>query len=399
MKILVVSSYLPYPLFSGGSVRLYNLLKEISKDNEITLICEKRNSQTIDDIRELEKICKKVITVPRRKQWSLSNIIKSVFSKNSFLITGHILVEMKKKIEEELRVGNYDLIHVETFYVMQNLPFGVAQSKPRVDIPVVLVEHNIEYLVYKRFVDKASGIIRPFLRTDVNKIKKQEEEFWKKASKLVAVSDEEKALMKREDVVVVRNGVDTQKYQIPNTKYQIPKSKTVLFIGDFKWIQNQNAIKTILDEIWPKVHAKNKDLKLWVVGKNIPEDIKNRKTESVVFDENAPDKTEEIYEKSDILLAPIAVGGGTSFKILEAMASGVAVVTTSLGAEGIVSKKQNELIIADSAEEQADGVIKLAKDNESRLGLIKNARKVIEEKYDWQNIAKELEYVYKQALK
>lgn len=387
MKILVVSSYLPYPLFSGGSVRLYNLLKEVSINNEITLICEKRAHQGDRDIKELEKFCKKVITVDRKKQWSISNIIKSVFSKNSFLITGHTLDEMKKRIIEELSVNKFDLIHIETFYVMQNLP--------NLNIPIVLVEHNIEYLVYERFVSQCKSIIRPFLRIDVSKINKQEEEFWQKATKLVAVSEEEKALMKRSDVTVVRNGVDLEKFKfLPNHE-----SNKVLFIGDFKWIQNQNAIKQILDEIWPKIHEENRNLKLWVVGKNIPQDLKEKKEESVIFDENAPDKTEEIYEKVSILLAPIFVGGGTSFKILEAMASGVAVVTTPLGAEGIVKKDQDELIIANSSEDLAEGVIKLTKDKDFRQTLTKNARKLIEEKFDWKKIAKELEYVYKEALK
>jgi len=387
MKILVVSSYLPYPLFSGGSVRLYNLLKEVSVNNEITLICEKRAHQTENDIKELEKFCKKVITADRRKQWSVSNIFKSIFSKNSFLITGHTLEEIKKRIKEELSKNNFDLIHVETFYVMQNLP--------NVSIPIVLIEHNIEYLVYERFVDQTKSFIRPFLRIDVGKIKKEEEEFWKRATKLVAVSDEEKALINRSDVSIVRNGVDLEKFKFSDDH----KSNRVLFIGDFKWIQNQNAIRLILDEIWPKIHLKNKALKLWIVGKNIPQNLKEKKEESIIFDENAPDKTEEIYEKADILLAPLFVGGGTSFKILEAMASGVGVVTTTLGAEGIVNKNSKELVIANSTDDLVLGVIKLVEDKDFRLDLIKNARKLIEEKFDWKKIAKELEYVYKEALK
>ncbi len=89
MKILMISSYLPYPLHSGGQVRLYNLIKELSGKHEITLVCERRPHQTSEDIKEVEKICKKVVTVPRRKQWSLENVLKSVFSSHSFLVTGH----------------------------------------------------------------------------------------------------------------------------------------------------------------------------------------------------------------------------------------------------------------------------------------------------------------------
>ena len=80
MKILIVSSYLPYPLLNGGNIRLYNIIKALQKRHEITLVCEKREAQTLDDVAQVEKICKKVVTVRRKKQWSIKNIIKSGFS-------------------------------------------------------------------------------------------------------------------------------------------------------------------------------------------------------------------------------------------------------------------------------------------------------------------------------
>src|SRR5574342_174624 len=122
MKILMISSYLPYPLHSGGQVRLYNLIKELSNKHEITLICEKRKHQTDSDIAELKKICKKIITVDRRRQWDLENIIKAGTSLQSFLTTGHKHSQMRQIIMDELVRETFDLIHVETFYVIQNVP-------------------------------------------------------------------------------------------------------------------------------------------------------------------------------------------------------------------------------------------------------------------------------------
>ena len=90
--------------------------------HEITLICEKRDYQTAQDIEEVEKFCKKVVTIQRKKQWSLINILKTGFSMNPFLIVGHTSEEMKQCIKDELVREKYDLIHVETFYVYQNLP-------------------------------------------------------------------------------------------------------------------------------------------------------------------------------------------------------------------------------------------------------------------------------------
>src|ERR1700722_1141507 len=168
MKILLISSYLPYPLLSGGQVRLYNLIEQLSKKHEITLICEKRPYQEAKDIAEIEKIWKEVITVDRDKQWSLSNIIKAGFSSNSFLLTGHTISIFQQRIQEVLAKDSFDVIHVETYYVMQNL-LGSGE------IPIVLVEHNVEYQVYERFMDRSNMLIRPLLKIDINKIRKEEE--------------------------------------------------------------------------------------------------------------------------------------------------------------------------------------------------------------------------------
>ncbi|MEK7092648.1 MAG: hypothetical protein AAB907_03410, partial [Patescibacteria group bacterium] len=94
MNILVVSSFLPYPLFSGGHIRLYQIIKRLSKNHFLTLVCEKRNYQTDVDVRELEKYCKEVIVVQRKKQWSLLTVGKTLFSLKPFLITGHTHEEM-----------------------------------------------------------------------------------------------------------------------------------------------------------------------------------------------------------------------------------------------------------------------------------------------------------------
>lgn len=399
MKILIVSSFLPYPLFSGGHVRLFNLVKLLGKRHEITLICEKRSYQTEQDIKTVEKICKKVVVVERKKQWQLSNILRAGFSFYPFLLVGHDNAILKKEIEILLSTNTFDVIHVETFYVMQNLPKNVS-------IPVVLVEHNIEYLVYERYVKQAPFFIRPLLAIDIAKLQYWERLFWRRAAKLVAVSEQEKRLMDRDDVEIVPNGVDVEKFKIQNTKFKsINREKRILFIGDFKWMQNCDSVEWILKEIWPsfvsrfaRTTAGKPKIKLWIVGRKIPQSIRKLTIDpDVIFDENAPKDTEKIFDQADILLAPIRVGGGTSYKILEAMASGVPVVTTSLGIEGIDARNNDDVLIADSTEGLASKTIELLEDQEKYLRLVKNARILIEKKYDWKIIVKQLEKIYESA--
>ncbi len=396
MKILMISSYLPFPLYSGGHIRLFNLIKHLSRDHEITLVCEKRDFQKKEDVKEVEKICKKVITVRRQRQWSVKNILKTGFSKDPFLVVGHTNDELKLAIKDELVREKYDLIHVETFYVYQNIP--------KVTIPVVLVEHNIEYLVYERFARLAKPILKPFFYLDVLKLKKSEQESWKKADKLVAVSNIEKKLMKRADAHVVPNGVDTNKFSFRSFQ-QIPNEKRILFIGDFKWVQNRDALEFILKEIWPniigklKAVSKNTDLKLWIVGKNIPENLKSlAKSKNIILDENNKEETPLIFKKAYILLAPLRVAGGTSYKILEAMSSGVAVVTTNLGLEGLEVKNKTHVLSGETPLDIADLTCNLLIDHSLYKRLALNARKFVEEKYDWEKIAKKLNDVYISCL-
>ncbi|HEX8965905.1 MAG TPA: glycosyltransferase family 4 protein [Patescibacteria group bacterium] len=390
MRILLISSFLPYPLDSGGHVRLYNILKELSKNNSITLICEKRTYQTAQDIEEVKKLCEEVITIDRKKQWSLKNIQKTAISKEPFLVVGHTLSEMKQIIIEKLKGKTFHLIHVETFYVAQNLP--------KTYLPIVLVEHNIEYMVYKKYAHTAPIFLRPLLLADITKIKLAEEKWWKAATKVVAVSEEDKKMMKGIDAAVVPNGVDIKKFVF--AKQKIRKEKRVLFIGNFKWIQNQHAAEKILSEIWPKIKENlpgDEKVMLWIVGKHIPENIKTYSSSDILIDENAPDATEKIYQKSDILLAPIEVGGGSSYKIIEAMASGLPVVTTQLGIGGLGAKADTHALVGGDSNELAAHVVGLLKNPALNEKLRKNARDFIEKEFSWPTITQKLEEVYKLA--
>lgn len=395
MNILLIASYLPYPLHSGGQVRLYNLIKELTEKHKITLICEKRPHQKAADVSAVEKICHKVITVPRKKQWSLQNLLQSSFSSHSFLVTGHTSDEMRQQIKKQLAENAFDLIHVETFYVLQNVP--------PVAIPIVLVEHNIEYMVYQRFMQLIPFTFRPLLSVDIRKIKREEETAWRRASQVVAVSQDDKKIMAAKSITasIVANGVDTKKFspKVLSSAF-IKEKKKILFLGDFSWLQNRDSVMFIIQEIWPHLR-KDKDLQLWIVGKKIPDSIKMLSNDpNIFFDEAGSSKsTPEIFQEAYVLLAPIRVGGGTSYKILESMACGTPVVTMPLSANALHATDEGTILVGKTAVELVEKTINVLQDKQLYEKISKKGRKLIEERYTWTEIGKELDKVYQLAMK
>lgn len=400
MNILILASYLPYPLTNGGNVRLFNLIKRLSEKHELTLICEKRKYQNDHDLNMVKQYCQKVITFDRRRQWSFSNVLKTGFSLNSFLVSGHSLKTMKEKIKDELVSGKFDIVHVETFYILQNLP--------NTKLPIVLAEHNIEYMVYKRFADNAHVLLRPVLYLDIMKMRINEKMAWSKADKLLAVSEQDKRLMQRDDVVIIPNGIDLDSFPMkkPTVKeyrslarHIIQPRKELLFIGDFKWMQNKDAVRWIIKDIWPFLLRAIEDemkIKLCIVGKNLPENIKNLNSyDSVEFILDASDITAKIYKSADILLAPLRISGGSSFKILEAMASGVPVVTTLRGISGFDAEPDKHALIADDTRSFVEQTVRLLRDKDLYRQIALNGRQLVEEKYNWDIIAQKLDEVYK----
>ena len=209
--------------------------------------------------------------------------------------------------------------------------------------------------------------------------------------------------MKRKDTVVVPNGVDTSLFKFREFE-KIGEDRKILFIGDFKWLQNRDALDFILKDIWPCIKKQYKELnrkfnlKLWVVGRNLPESFRDYASSDIIFDTNNKMPTAEIFRRSFLLLAPLRVGGGTSYKILEAMSSGVGVVTTNLGIEGLSAQNGVHVLSTEAKEELASCVVDLVSDGSLYRKITHNSRKFVEENYDWSIISDKLNKVYMSAL-
>ena len=396
MKILMVTPYLPYPLHSGGQTRSFNLIKHLAKNCEITLFSFIRDVNENQYIKNLSPYCQKIKTFPRGKTWSLKKILLAGLTPYPFLIANYYSQEMKKIIQEEVKKEHYDLIHVECFYLMPNIP--------KTKSPVVLVDQTIEYEVYRHYVQSLpfwTGPIKPLLYFDALKLFLWEKLCWKKASQICAVSREDKKKMikhcHRLKVEIVQNGVDIKKFE--KRIYRRASRPTILFgIANFKWMQNKEAALILLREVWPQIKKKVKNCQLWIIGRFAPQLLSHFINEKDVTIKEADDIL-PFYQKSWLLLAPIKSGGGSRTKFFEAMASGLPIITTPQGAEGIKAKNNREIIICRSNRQLASTAIKLIKNRLIAREIGKRGKKLITNKYSWQQSAEELNRVYKKVAR
>lgn len=394
----MLTPYLPFPDSSGGQIRSYNLIKSLSKKHEITLFSLIKDDSEKKFISELEKYCKKVKVFKRSKSpWTLRNIFLTGLGPYPFLVIRNLSPQEKKAVKEEIESVSYDLIHAETFYVMPHIP----ETK----IPILLVEQTIEYLVYKHYVEgTANPLIRPILSLDVSKLKYWETKFWKKADGVVAVSESDKKEMRKLvpdlKVGLVPNGVNLSFFkQKTSWKSVSPK---ILFIANFKWLQNVEAAELLLDEVFPLISAKNNKAKVWIVGQHIPEEILAHRSERVIIDnlkEDDQDGIRKAYYDSSVFVSPLRGPGGTRLKHLGAMAAKLPLVTTSVGAEGLSATDGRDVIIRNSSKEIAEATLKVLEDEKIAKNIADNARKLVEEKFSWYKMSCLLEKMYDEKAK
>lgn len=394
MKILMFTPYLPYPDSSGGQIRTQNLLKHLKKKHEITLFSLIKYKKEEQYIPILEKnFCKKVRVFYRpEKPWMFSNILRTGFSLNPFLVVRNFSPEAKKAVEEELRTGDYDLIHAETFYAMPHIP--------KTNLPVVLVDQTIEFQVYDHYVrHTAPFFIRPLLSIDVAKLKYWERYYWRQANKVIAVSEKDKqemlAIEPSIDVEIVPNGVNLDLFKKQENWNKKPP--VILISNNFKWLQNIEAAQLLLEEIFPLVKKEVPDARIIVVGQHIPDSIRKFASDAIEIrslTEDDIEGTTRAYSEATVFASPVKGPGGTRLKNLAAMASQLPMVTTSVGIAGLGAKPGRDILVGDDSVTFSRQLIKIMKSPGLGKKLGENSRKIVEGSYDYEKIADNLSKIY-----
>ncbi len=395
MKILMVTPYVPYPPSSGGQIRTYNLLKYLSQNNEITLVALYKNDEEKKYESYLKKYCKNIYLCKRPSSpWQFKNIFKTIFSSSPFLVVRNYSDEAKTIINKLLRSEKFDVIHAETFYVMPHIP----ETK----VPTVLVEQTIEYKVYKHFVNSLPFYLRMFIYFDIDimKLKYWERFYWKKANAVVVVSSSDEKLIKNEEPLlktsIIPNCVGDEMI-IEKLEEKDLGSPTIFFQGNFFWLQNVEAAKFIIDQIYPQLVKELPKVKIIIAGQNAKKlgDLIDKSIKIINIEPDNINKVKELFRENTLFIAPIFGPGGTRLKILAAMGSGMPVISSVTGIVGLEVTDNKDVVIANDPITFVSKIKRLLTNKKFYEKIRKNAYNLVKEKYQWNQTAKELESVYK----
>jgi len=395
MKVLWLTYDLPYPLHSGGKLRAYHLIKGLSQNHKIDLFSFIRSESQLQHLPELQKYCQRVETFRRPRTWSPRNVLLCGFSTLPFAAATYYFPGAQKKIEQMLREGNYNLVHFESFYPAVYLPLA-----RKLGLKTLMGNENVEYQIYQRFADQKILPFKFLLSLDVFKMKKFEESRWRLADVNIAPSKDDADAVSKvtgKECSVVPNAVDSEGFS--RIQKQPHEGMVCLFVGDFTYLTNQDAVKWLADEIISNVKCQMSkqyqmsNVKFLLVGRNPTSHIKDLASDRITVDDTVED-VRDAYPRADIFLAPIRIGGGTRLKILEAMAAGLPVVSTTVGVEGLEVRKGKEVLIADTPQEFAQKIDRLLKNPSLRDKIGEAGRALVRQKYDWQLSVAKLNKVY-----
>ena len=395
MKVLLLTQVLPYPPDSGPKVKTWNVLKYLAQYHEVTLVSFIRGDQTAE-VNHLKKYCQAVYTVPMsREAWRDGwYLIKSLVTRHPFLMVRDDRVAMHRVIKQITTQTQFNIVHVDQLNMAQYAERITGAGK-------ILDAHNALWLLYKRLWETmAPGPKKWLLGRDWRLLKQYEGEICRRFEGILTVSKEDKSALQEAagqtlETTVIPIAIDTDEVV---KVHRSAEADHILHIGTMFWPPNIDGILWFLREIFPLIQARRPKTTFDVIGAKPPPEIMayNSGSSGVNITGYVVDPA-SYYESTGVMVVPLRAGGGMRVKILNALAQGLPIVSTTLGCEGIDVEPGRHLLVADTAEAFALATLTLLENKQLADELGHNGRQLIQSAYDYRAACSHLESLYQQA--
>ena len=397
MRILWVKADKLLPVQNGGNIRTYHVLRYLSARHELTFYSYYGGTPDPDYERELQRQLPGAVAVCTGKR-ELSGAARALDylahlgAQPPYAVSRFADAKVKKQLQDWFREQRFDVAVCDFLDAAVNFPGSL-------NIPSVLFQHNIESEIWRRHAATAGNPAKRMMyRMEFRKMLRYERAALRKFQHVIAVSANDRSIMTQwvdgDRVTVVPTGVDLAQYRPDPPKCDPTNSDPnplaasaplITFVGAMDWEPNVDAVEYFCREVWPSIKAEVPRARFRIVGRNPDRRVRkwasNSNDDSIEVTGRVPSVVEHLRQ-SAVVIVPLRIGGGTRLKIYEAMATAKAVVSTTVGAEGLDVHHGRDIMLADDARSFAQAVIMLLRDPELRRRYEKAAAETAA-RYDW----------------
>jgi polysaccharide biosynthesis protein PslH len=397
LHVAIIDEELPYPPTSGKRIRTLNLTLRLAQRHRLTYLChrnadadEARHATEFFADHNIETIMVERTVPPRSGVGFYGRLAANLWSPLPYSVASHASPQLRDAVVNYAADHAVDLWHCEWTPYANSLR-GLHGTRR------LIMAHNVESLIWQRYAEtETNPIKRWYIREQWRKYKHFERRVISEVDQTVAVSDADAALLREEfgaqRVEVVENGVDTSFFQPTEACRQ---ENRILFLGSLDWRPNLDAVTQLLDRVFPAVRAAEPAAELEIVGRNPPVWLRRKaaETQGVELYGDVADVRPHLA-RCGVMAVPLRIGGGSRLKILEALACGLPVVSTAIGAEGLHLDSGRHLTIVPGVTEMADGLVRALREPETFQRMAQCGRERVLERYDWDSLADQLEQVW-----
>jgi polysaccharide biosynthesis protein PslH len=381
MKILQMCHKPPCPPKDGGCIAMNNLTQGLIQAGcEVKVLSIHTHKHDFEpqhlNKTYLQQTAIESVFVDTRI--NLVDAFSNLITQDSYNISRFFSADYDKKLRAVLQAGQYDVILLESLFMTPYIDTIRRFSKAQ----IILRSHNLEYIIWDRV---AQGSRNPAKKTYLKLLAKQLKDYelnvFKNVDGIVAISSTDakkyRQLGYSGKLVTIPFGIDIEKIEFR----EYTASNNIFHLGSMDWTPNIEGVEWFLSEVWPAVYSKNTEINLWLAGREMPSEFRLRKDANLHVLGAVNDAYSFMHEKG-IMIVPLLSAGGIRVKIIEGMALGVPVISTSIGAEGIDYNDQKDIIIANTPKEFALAIEKLTSNPELSRMIAASARKLVENQFD-----------------